>query len=509
MPTTPRPMQLFSIRARIFAALLWLAALGCASAPASERGWIEARSTNFSLYTALDEPRARELIENLELFRAAILAMTRVRSVNPHVPTEIYAFRSEGDYQPFQPIADSSGFFRPTLRVNFVALSAGANAAQARAILYHEYTHFVLQNEGSAHYPLWFEEGFADLFSSLEVRGASVRIGAPPASRVSSLRYGFPLSYARVLGARSYEGFGAEELPMFYAQSWLLVHHLVLGGGAGVSGRLRSYVEKVEHRVAEEQAFREAFAIEVADLGPRLKKYQQKIPIFGMPREKLAPEAAAAMRAVPRDEIRTRLGWLALANEKPVLARRLFESASATNPGNARAIAGLAETREFERRWDEAEVGYHRALELDPGDWQNHLDLARCLVDRASVEDEQRAERLASAREHLARVIALAPEIPEGHAILGIALAMDGERGAGIASLEHALALLPANPAIEYPLAQLHARAGHRERAIELLRSVVYRAHGGADAEAAMLLDELERKNGRSALPEAPDELVR
>jgi len=285
---------------------------------------------------------------------------------------------------------------------------------------------------------------------------------------------------------------------MFYAQSWLLVHHLVLGGDDGVSARLRRYVEQVDHRVAEEQAFREAFGIEVAELDPRLEKYQQKIPIFGMPREKLAPEVTVSVRTVPQDEIRTRLGWLALANEKPVLARRLFESAAATSPRNARAVAGLAQTRKFERRWDEAETGYRRALELDPGDWQSHLDLARYLVDRADVEDDRRDERLASARRHLARVIELAPEIPEGHAILGIALAMSGDLGGGIASLEHALALLPANTEIEFPLAQLHYRAKHRERAIELLRRIAHRAHGGSTPEAVQMLEQLEREAGEA-----------
>jgi tetratricopeptide (TPR) repeat protein len=488
-----------AIRPLVRAVLLLLVAGACAAPITIDESWLEARSANFSLYTTLDEPHARELLEHLELFRAAILAVTRVRNVHPHVPTEIYAFRSESDYRPFEPFADTAGFFRPTLRVNYLALSAGANAAQAREILYHEYTHFVLQNEGSGHYPLWFEEGFADLLSSVDVRGANVRIGAAPQGRVNSLRHGAPLPYARVLRARSYEGFGSEQLQMFYAQSWLLVHHLVLGSGGNASARLRRYVDRIERRGDEAQAFREAFGIDVSDLGPRLEKYQEKIPIFGLPREKLSPELRAGVRRVPIDEIRTRLGWLASANDKPVLARRLFESARAANPNNARAIAGIGEVHKFARRWDEAEAGYRRAIELDPGGWQNHLDLARCLVDRSSVEDEQVATRLATAREHLARVLELAPEMPEGHATLGLAQAMSGNLDAGIASLERALVLLPASSAIEYPLAQLHSRAGHRERAIALLRSVVHRVHGGADAEVVRLLETLEGAEAKDA----------
>ena len=264
------------------------------------------------------------------------------------------------------------------------------------------------------------------------------------------------------------------------------------GGNSGISSRLRGYVELLGRRIPEEQAFREAFEVDLADLDRRLQEYQLALRVFAWRRDKLAPEVSVGTLAVSRGEIRTRLGWLAVASDKPVLARRLFESASAANPRNARAIAGIAEVQKFERRWDEAEAGYRRAIELAPGDWENQLDLARCLVDRARVEDEQREERLASARRHLERVTDLAPEMPEVHAVLGLAQAMDGDLGDGIASLEHALALLPANAEIEYPLAQLHSRAGHRGRAIELLRGVVYRAHGETGGEAARLLAELE-----------------
>jgi hypothetical protein len=43
-----------------------------------------------------------------------------------------------------------------------------------------------------------------------------------------------------------------------------------------------------------------------------------------------------------------------------------------------------------------------------------------------------------------------------------------------------------------FPCPMLHAQAGHRERAIERLRRVVYRAHGGADTNAVQLLETLE-----------------
>ena len=92
-------------------------------------------------------------------------------------------------------------------------------------------------------------------------------------------------------------------------------------------------------------------------------------------------------------------------------------------------------------------------------------------------------------------MIASAPEVPEGHAILGATYTIASEPPEpGIAALERAAALLPANPMIEYPLAQLHYRAGHRAEAIALLRRVVHQPHGDANDDAAALLDRLEHE---------------
>lgn len=135
-------------------------------------------------------------------------------------------------------------------------------------------------------------------------------------------------------------------------------------------------------------------------------------------------------------------------------------------------------------------------------DWQNQLEFAEYFAQRASLEKDGRDQNLVEARAGLARVIALVPEIPEGHAMLGITYTIEGQPPEpGIDSLERALALLPSHPQIEYPLAQVHARAGHRDRAIELLRRVVHRAHASSDPGAARQLEELERAAGETRAP--------
>ncbi len=484
-------------RVGLLSATLLLAASGCASTAALEAKWIEVSSPNFSVFATLDEKKARALLEDLELFRAALLVVTKLRNTTPRVPTEIYAFESTNDYAPFRPGRNVVGYFAPGLRGNWVTLDAGENGVLARAILYHEYTHFLVRNEGRGHYPIWFDEGYAEVLGSVDVLGAMVRIGAVPPHRLQSLFFPQRVPWSRVIRARSFKGWTQYEAGMFYTQSWLLVHYLVLGQGGNFTARADRYIERVARGTDEEKAFREAFGIDVDDLEPRFERYLKEIPSFGLPRRDLAQGLAISVRAVPLDEIATRLGWLALNIQKLSLAEAYFEHASAANPNNARAIAGLGDTHKYGERWQEAEAAYRRSLELAPDDWQNHLEFAEYFVDRAMKEEDGRDERLTRAREHFAKAIELAPENPEAHAVLGASYTIgDQPPEPGIAALERAAVLLPSHPAIEFPLAKLHHRAGHRERAVELLRRVVYRPHGDANREAAALLEELEREAG-------------
>jgi tetratricopeptide (TPR) repeat protein len=496
--------------------LLWLA--GCATATPErvlERGWLEVRSGHFSIYTTHGESTARELLEDLELFRATAALVTHVRDQTPRVPTEIYVFGSAADFNRFVDTG-SVGIFLPGLRSNLVAISAGHPGigriqVDPRAILYHEYTHFLVHNQRRSLQPPWFDEGFAQLLSSIHTRGGEVRIGSVPPYLMDAFSSHGSLLYSYVIRARALHDWPSTELAKFYAQSWLLVHFLSLGrlwresafaqrpdgrlvGDGDFPQRLERYVDLVEQRIDEEQAFRDAFGLDFAELQAQLEAYRE-IPSYGILRSQLDVRFETETRAVSPDEIATRLGWLAIATRKIGLAEWMFARASLANPANSRAIAGIADSYRLRDQWDAAEPVYRRSLELEPDRWENHLEYAGYLLDRVTREQFSSA-RLAEAREHSQRAIELAPEIPEAHAMLGMTY-LDGDQppDPGIAALERALELLPSHPGIQLALAQLHIRAGHRERAIELLRPAVHRIHTtGFNTEAAKLLDELEGK---------------
>ena len=51
------------------------------------------------------------------------------------------------------------------------------NVADASLVLFHEYVHHVMRAHSQLRYPLWYEEGFADLLAASQLDASQVLIG--------------------------------------------------------------------------------------------------------------------------------------------------------------------------------------------------------------------------------------------------------------------------------------------------------------------------------------------
>ena len=93
----------------------------------------------------------------------------------------------------------------------------------------HEYTHLLLARSG-LHIPLWMNEGWADLNSTLTVKGQKAMIGAVIAGRRDALLQNkwIPLSDLDKVNQKSPMYNEREKASVFYGESWALVHMLFL-----------------------------------------------------------------------------------------------------------------------------------------------------------------------------------------------------------------------------------------------------------------------------------------
>src|SRR6185503_3054 len=135
--------------------------------------------------------------------------------------------------------APVSGFFLSHPHGDFVVVSAAAEP-EVRRVLYHEVLHhFVRHHLPEA--PLWLNEGLAEFYSTLEVDHGEAWIGRQVVDHVVRLQRGPRRPLADLLAiatdAHSEDDDTIQE-SAFYAESWALVHYLLIaedGGRAAVA----------------------------------------------------------------------------------------------------------------------------------------------------------------------------------------------------------------------------------------------------------------------------------
>jgi len=120
-----------------------------------------------------------------------------------------------------------------------------------------------------------------------------------------------------------------------------------------------------------------------------------------------------------------------------------------------------------QRRFEEAQGQFQRALETDPLSMMVHFGLAFASYCKRQYDD---------AIEYAATAVDLYPDHWQAHFAMGLALARKGDLSRAIASLETTLRLSPSFTSGAGFLAACYAQAGHRDRAEELIEEIKQRS---------------------------------
>lgn len=457
-----------------------------------EYEWTETRSPHFVVLSALGSAEGSKLALSLEEFRFAAKIVTNTGRFEERVPTYVYLVpRTDADLGFGRWVL---GYLRPTMRANYAVLAPDRQLG-TEVVLKHEYAHFLMRNRDRTIYPAWYEEGFAELVSSLHMDGDAIALGKAVDSRLGALGAGDWIGFARLIAVRHTADLRGMDQNMFYAQSWLLTHYLSLGReGRDFAADTQRYLQLNDAGTPAEEAFEQAYDERVTALERKLRHYARRQLHYVVLRVKESPAAVAMQhRALSRAEAAAQLAQLSLMGVEFDAAQRAAEAALALEPGNTLALAVLGDVHKFARRFDAAEPLYRQALELAPDDALRRLDFGEYWLDRARLERDPagRGRLLVEARRHFARAQALDADIPELYAMNGASYLFAGEDiGKGIVSLERAYAMLPSDKDIVLTLAKAYTAAGRKADAAPLLRTIVARSRGVMAAEARRLLGE-------------------
>ena len=460
--------------------------------------WWTATAPGVVVHTDAPLERGLDVALALSRFRAVFARLSPAIELRSPAPTTVLAFRDAESYAPFHHASGGAtilGQFLGHADGNLLTLDAGTRLVGSYAVVFHETVHYFLRHN-MPWVPLWFNEGLAEYYSTLESEGDRVVLGRPVEHHLAALRRGGGLSLDELLTAgavRSWRGHPSAEVGGFYATSWLLVHYLMSGDGARLD-RTADLLTRLAAGDDPLDALESALDRSLGQLEDDLAGHLAELPTPRPVRVEGLPSAeAVAAGPVDPAALHTHLGELLLRLGDRIRAEASFDHALRLDPEHDGALGGLAFLRQLSGRIEEATVLFQDAARR-PMTWpMTALRRGRQGVALAAGADPvARPALLAAARSSLDRALELYPDYGEAFYLLGVCeLLADEPARSGVRALERAHALMPDRSDVVSALARLLARRGEAAEARRWVEGEL--ATFGDPELVAATRDEVER----------------
>lgn len=464
-------------------ALCFLGLVSQHSRVSAKDPWISVRTKNFYLIGNAKEKDVRKVALKLEQFREVFTRLLPQIKFNTPVPTTVVVFKSKSAYAPFGP-PNTGGYFQAGPDVNYIALSTesygppGYSEDAVFNIIFHEYTHLLVNNT-LKNAPLWFNEGLAEYYSTFTISGdQKFELGNARANHVFFLRQAtmLPLRTLFAVDHKSPHYNERSKKSIFYAQSWALLHYLIVGK-EGMQQKLARFVNLLAVNVPVETAFPKAFEMSFEQMETELREYVSRNRynyVKGTLKAKIELDTNTEAKPLTEAEAQAYLGDLLLHSNRPEAVRYLEEALTLDpNLGMAHASLGMLLFRKG--KTDEARARLERAVAASSANYLAHYYYAFTLSRPGSgdVASKYIPEHIAKIREHLRRAIELRPDFPESYSLLAYVSLISGQEiDESIASMKRILNESPGRKDFTFMLAQLYMHKQDYKTARPMLEEV-------------------------------------
>jgi tetratricopeptide (TPR) repeat protein len=481
-----------TVRIRACFCLLLTFLLTSAIAFASDPEWAEVRSPNFSVITDAGEKRGRDVALHFEQMRSVFGRLMAKATANLPVPLQIVAFRNSKEMLKFAPIfngkpTEVAGLFQKGQDRSFIILDMSVE--NPWSVVFHEYAHQLMDGNLSERTDPWFEEGFAEYFSSIEVDSKEARVGKIPNETYLILQQMGMLKVGDLLRvqhySKTYNETGSHRTT-FYAESSMVVHYLY---DNSLIEKLSVYFDSLhQQKKTVEESIQAAFGMTSDQFDRKIhdylgvgkyRYYPLATPAGIVPSQfTVTPVPLADARATMADIHAHSLDYRAHALDE-------FLEILKNDPENPQALRGAGFAYLQQKDFEHASDYLHRAVQKNSKDARVHFYYAMMINQRQGLQDGNREEF----KKELEMAISLDPSFADAYSILGFAQAASGEGEKGIQSLKKAIALSPRNESYLFNLANICMMNRKLDDGIKIFRYLA----GSNDAEmAARANQELE-----------------
>ena len=490
--------RIHSLSSRVILLTLLLCGVPAAPARSDQPHWLRINSSHFSVVTDADEKHGRDVVIRFEQMRSAFGQLLMRNRINMPEPVDILGLRSDEEYSRVVPMRQGStigsGFFLPGDDRDYFVLNLSKEESW-RAISRDFALVFLYYN-----YPPtqpWFDEGFAEYFSSLRLDGQA-RIGGDPESFVELLNSSTWLTIPDLFAMHPQASAGGEgsRHTLFYAQSWIVMHYLLSQSKLPETG---TYFDLVQNqKLSVEDAIQKAYGMSAAQFAQAVKDHFHALPPPAPTPEKGKPAAAdpgeiPLLGITPPDQIGSSIQELPDSEGQSLVAEMTvrvpehreqavqeLESITAQpKTDNVVARRGLAWAHLQKQEFEGAVEELSKAAELNAKDPWLHYYLA--LVTYHLEQTGKSSGGLPNIMQDLRLVLNWDPEFAEAHSMLGMAQLVGGGSHAATDSMRAAIQLSPRNQTYLLNMAQIYMAGKNWDAATALLE----RLKGSSDPQVA------------------------
>jgi tetratricopeptide (TPR) repeat protein len=469
---------------------------------AGDSQWVEIQSPNFSVITDAGDKRGRDVALHFEQMRAVFGKLMTKAHVNLPVPLQIVAFRNSKEMRQLAPVfngkpTELAGLFQGGEDRCFIMLDMSVE--NPWSVVFHEYAHQLMNGNLSVRADPWFEEGFAEYFSSIEVDNKEARVGKIPEQTYQILQQMGTMRVADLFRVRQYSktyNDSGDHRNVFYAESGLLVHYiydnqLVL--------KLAEYFDaKINKKKTVEEATQQAFGMTTDQFDKVLRNYLSSGRFKYYPMATPSGIVAAQFTETP----------VSVADAQALLAdidahsldhhdRALdeFQAVLRMDPENASALRGAGYAYLQRQDYEHAAEYFRKAAVRDSKDPRVHYYNALLMNRVGGVMNGAKADEM---KKELETAIALDPKLADAYSLLAYAQAFSGAPEKGLATMQKAIELSPRNESYQINLANIYMTNRRADDAIALLRGLANSESPGIANQATAALAQAEDFKARS-----------
>lgn len=352
----------------------WFGLVGIWHLNAAE--WNKLTSSNFELYTTAGEHDARQTTQLFEQVRAFFMKV-KSSSVTTRLPVTIVGFRNPKEYKPYSLSEAAAAYYAGDEQHDYIVMSSLGMESAPMAI--HEYMHLLVRHSGLK-MPIWLNEGFADVYSTLKPVGGEILLGSVPPGRAGSLsgEKWLPLAKLFAVASDSPEYNEKTRAGIFYAESWLLTHMLVLGNG--YRNQFSAFAAQLSSSGSTEDAFFRVYGKTLPQVQADLNAYYHSNSLSGVLfKTQFEKITVGELQPATDLEIGLTLAKLVALTGHPDDAIRRLDSLASAHPDSYQVEESRAYLEWRKGNLEAARQHFQRASEHGATSWKTYWDYARLL----------------------------------------------------------------------------------------------------------------------------------